>query len=387
MGLLRAGRKTGPDMSFRALLVTKDDQAADVLAPVLSGFGLTVQCCGYPDAVCLVTEQRFQTVLVDFDDPHSASLVLQSIASAPYENHVATIALLSDRAKVRNVFGAGANFVLYKPLSWEQAEATLLAVAALIKRERRDSCRISVQVPVTLTSGGDGGPIEGILLDLSEQGMDVLAPQPLYPSASLHLRFTLPDSASEFQLEGEVAWANPNGESGIRFTDMPESLRAALQCWVRDHTKEALPEEPESLPDCRLTDLSLGACYVETGSPFPERTQLVLTLRAETVEFQAHGLVRVMHPSNGMGIELARGTAAERRQTENFIQFLASRPGVQPELLVSPQSLTHAQDPFCASAEDTEDPLLDLLRNHESFSQDMFLEALRSQRNAPLVES
>src|SRR5438132_6514973 len=120
-------------MSFRALLVTKDDQAAEVLTPVLSNFGLSAHCCGYSSAVCLVTEQKFQAVLVDFDDPHSAALVLQNVSSAPFEKHAVTVALLSDKAKVRNVFGAGANFVLYKLVNTEQAESTLRAATALIK--------------------------------------------------------------------------------------------------------------------------------------------------------------------------------------------------------------------------------------------------------------
>src|SRR5437667_4964419 len=158
-------------MSFRALLVTKDDQAVETLAPVLSNFGLMVQCCGYPDAVCLVTEQRFQAVLVDFDDPHSAAIILQNISSTAFENHPIAVALLSDRSKVRNVFGVGANFVLYKPVKAEQAEATLRAAAALIKRERRNSFRVPVQVPVKLRLEGGRDLQDGILLDLSEHGM------------------------------------------------------------------------------------------------------------------------------------------------------------------------------------------------------------------------
>ena len=70
-------------MSFRALLVTKDDQVAETLTPVLSNFGLRTECCGYSDAVCLITEQKFQAVLVDYDDPPSAVLILQNLASTP----------------------------------------------------------------------------------------------------------------------------------------------------------------------------------------------------------------------------------------------------------------------------------------------------------------
>src|SRR6202051_4775464 len=133
-------------MTFQSLLVSKDAQASDVLTPVLAGFGLGVQCCGYPDALCRLTEQKFDAVIVDYDDPHSAALVPQN-ASQAAGNDTVTVALLNDKTKVRHVFGAGANFVLYKPISQQQAEATLRAAIALLKRERRRSFRVPVQLP------------------------------------------------------------------------------------------------------------------------------------------------------------------------------------------------------------------------------------------------
>jgi len=379
-------------MSFRALLVTKDDQAAETLTPVLSSFGLSTECCGYSDAVCLVTEQKFQALLVDYDDPHSALLILQNLESTPFQTGAVTVALLSDKNKVRNVFGAGANFVLYKPVDEMQAITTLRAATALIKRERRTAFRVPIQVAVklTLANGGEGtAEIEGILLDLSETGMDVLAAQPLYPSARLKMSFLLPNAPTEFELMGEVAWANPNGESGVRFGDTPESVHGALQWWLAQNSKPGTPSSPEGVADCRLTDLSLGACYVETVSPFPERTEVVMILAAEELEFRAPGLIRVMHPSRGMGVEFAVRTAEQRQQTEEFIQFLTSRPGVRPQLRVAPKPLERDRDDEATDEFDTgiEDPLLDLLRNHESFSEEMFLEALKSQRSAHVAES
>jgi hypothetical protein len=170
-------------------------------------------------------------------------------------------------------------------------------------------------------------------------------------------------------------------------------LRAALQSWIAENSTQGFSPEPEAVSDCRLTDLSLGACYIETASPFPERTQVVLILRAESVEFRAEGVVRVMHPSRGMGVEFAMRTDEQRKQPEGFISFLTSRPGVQPELRVAPQPLTaedsdreiHPDQPNECSVID--DALLDLLHNHDSFSEEMFLQALRSQRSAECVES
>jgi CheY-like chemotaxis protein len=53
-------------MAFQALLVSKDDAAIAVLTPVLAEFGLGVQGCNYPEALCLLGEQQFDAVIVDF---------------------------------------------------------------------------------------------------------------------------------------------------------------------------------------------------------------------------------------------------------------------------------------------------------------------------------
>ena len=376
-------------MTFQSLLVCKDEQATDVLTSVLAGFGLGVQCCGYPDALCRLTEQQFDAVIVDYDDPHSAALILQSAHHASAGNKTITVALLGDKSKVRHVFGAGANFVLYKPVSQEQAEASLRAATALIKRERRRSFRVPVQLPVKLQVE-NGNEMEGILLDLSEDGLDVLAAQPLCPSAVINAHFTLPDQNTDIDVRGEVAWANPNGESGVRYVDLAENIRQVLRTWVGAHAAELLPEDPEPVSECRLSDLSLGGCYVKTESPFPERSGIVLCLKAAGMEVQAEGLVRVMHPEFGMGIEFASGTEAQREHVGNFIGFLTSRPGTVPQLLITPRALAAGEDSDYSSnreSEISEDLLLDLLNRADSLSQEQFLQELRRQRSSEEVTS
>jgi len=383
-------------MTFQSLLVSKDEQATAVLTPVLSGFGLGNQACGYPDALCRLTEQKFDLVIVDYDDPHSAALVLQNAYQASSDGHALTVALLSDKTKVRNVFGAGANFVLYKPLSASQSETTLRAATALMKRERRRAFRVSVQLPMQIRVQ-NGSEMEGILLDLSEEGLDLLAAQPLYPSASLAVQFSLPGGNNAIEARGEVAWANPNGESGVRFVDLSEGLRSTLKAWVTVNAPELPPEDSEPVAHCKLTDLSLGGCYVESESPFPENSRIVLCLKVDDLEVHAEGTVRVMHPSFGMGIEFASRTQEQRDQVGTFIASLTSRPGVLPELLISPHALvagdgdnnpgsTAGSSPESAGGE-SEDSLLDLLRHHESLGQEEFLEQLRKQRSSEEVAS
>jgi CheY-like chemotaxis protein len=377
-------------MTFQALLVCKDEQATSVLTPVLAGFGLSVQCCGYPDSLCRLTEQKYEAVIVDYDDPHSAALVLQNAGQASSGSNTITVALLGDKTRVRHVFGAGANFVLYKPVHGQQAEATLRAATALIKRERRRCFRVPIQLPVRLRVE-NGSEMEGILLDLSEDGLDVLAAQPLCPSAVISARFRLPQESNDMDLRGEVAWANPNGESGVRYIDLPDTLRQTLKTWVVANAAESLPEDPDPVCECKLTDLSLGGCYVETESPFPERSGITLCLKAEELEVRADGMVRVMHPGSGMGIEFASRTQEQREQVGAFINFLSSRPGTLPQLLITPRTLAAGGESDCRSssesADQPEDLLLDLLNRSASLSQEDFLQQLRQQRSSEAVSS
>ncbi len=376
-------------MTFHALLVSKDEEATEVLTPLLNRCGVDVAVCGYPEASCRLTEEKFDAVIVDFDDPHRASLVLQSSSPAAPGVTPVTVALLSDKTKVRSVLGAGAHFILYKPISGEQADASLRAATALIKRERRRSFRVPVQVPIQLQIQ-NGSPMEGILLDLSEDGMDVLAAQALCPGATISGQFNLPDSNVEIHVSGEIAWASPNGQAGVRFLDLSEHLRETLKAWVLANSPETPPPDPEPVSHCILTDLSLGGCYVETESPFPERSVIMLCLKAEDMEVQAEGLVRVMHPGFGMGIEFAARTTDERAQVARFIGFLTSRPGTYPALLITPRTLAAADDYNQAEqlpAEELEDPLLELLRSHESLNQEEFLQKLRQQRSSEEVAS
>lgn len=368
-------------MSFQALLVvTRDDATVAPLKQVLTGFGLSVQLCSHSSALGRLKGQKFDAVVVDFDDPASATLILQQAYQASAGSSSITAALLSDKTKVRIAFRAGANFVLYKPVTVEQAEVSLRAAVAIMKRERRRSLRVPVQAPAWLKKD-DGQEIEGIMLMLSENGMEVMVSQPQIQGAQFNFHFSLPEGGSEISGRCEIAWANTNGQSGVRFIDLAEDFRVGLKKWIAV-SAETMPHEAlEPVLQCKLTDLSLGGCYVETRSAFPERMGVVLSLKLSNMEVQCEGVVRVMHPATGMGIVFASHTQEQRDQVHRFIDFLSSRPGTTPELQVLPGSsgMVAVEDDMPSPGE-FEDPLLELLRNHENLNQEEFLEELRQQR-------
>jgi CheY-like chemotaxis protein len=375
-------------MTLQALLVSKDDYAAEVLSRALASFGVALERFSESEiALHRLGEHRFDTVIVDFDDPETANPVLQA-AAKPEAGTLVTIALLANESRVRQVLKTGAKFIVYKPVTAEKATASLRAATALLRRERRRSFRVAVQAPVQLSLPG-GDPIEGIMLDLSQTGMDVLAAQPLLPAALIGLRFSLPDGSLEIDAHAEVAWANPNGQSGVRFLDLPATQVEQLRAWLLANAREVPPEEADPVSLCKLTDLSLGGCYVDTESPFPENALIDLCLKAADMEIHADGMVRVMHPESGMGVEFPSRTTEQRETVANFIQFLTSRPGTMPELLISPKSLVADESQFqntIGSSEDQlEDPLLELLRSGQGLTRKQFLTELHRQRNPEAV--
>ena len=377
-------------MMLQALLVSKDDQAAETLTRVLAQCGVAVdRSSAVEAAVARLSEVHFDQAIVDFDDPAAASLVLETLrrqADAEHVHPAVTVALLPDAAQIRSILGAGAHFILTKPVAFDQATATLRAATALLKRERRQSFRIPVQAPVSLRTA-EQPTLEGILLDVSTGGMDILAAQPLPSGTLVHFSFELPPG-TQVEGESEVAWSRANGQSGLRFLDVPTDMREHLGEWLTEHSQQALPEEPDSLSQCKLTDLSLGGCYVETESPFPQASAVDLCLKAAGLEIHTEAVVRVMHPGHGMGIEFPARTEEQRKSVADFIAFLTSQPAAAPQLEISPRSLVAGSEelnPPAGNGSEFDDPLLELLRTGAALEQPDFLSELHRQRHSPQV--
>jgi c-di-GMP-binding flagellar brake protein YcgR len=293
---------------------------------------------------------------------------------------------VADTGKVRDILSGGAHFVLYKPISEDAAKAGLRAAAALLSRERRRAVRIPVQAPVEITLP-DTRKTDGILLDLSETGMEVLTAESQVSGSLLAFRFQLPDTTAEIEAHGQVAWANSNGQTGVHFLDIAESAKAELKTWLQAAAAAVGADADETVPHCKLTDLSLGGCYVQTDAPFPERALVDLCLKAQDHEVHTEGMVRVAHPGQGMGVEFPSRTSEQRAQVASLIDFLRNCPATMLELIISPRALVadlkqfEPEDKQAEEAGDElEDPLLELLRRGASLQQDDFLTELQHQR-------
>ena len=371
-------------MSLKSLVLCSDDKIVRVLRRTLGDLEIGVELCADADsALRKLTRERFEAIIVDCADPRSAD-VLRSARAALCNKRAVAVAVVDAAAGLRSVFDLGAHFVLYKPVTTERAKSSFRAARALMKRERRRNFRVPVQIPVLIRKMDSDTTLRATTVDLSEGGMAVRIPGRQRPTGLWRVAFTLPASQVSFELLSEFAWEGNMAQAGLRFLDVaPDSSRQLVE-WLKRNTAEVEQDDPPV--SCQLTDLSLGGCYLEISSPFPVSTRVTLSMRASGVEMRVEGVVRVMHPEKGMGVEFSLTTPEHRQAVEKFLALLTQNRDVLPELLVEPEGLEPDAEPGQkdrkdkAQSAESDDPLLGLFRREGTLPSELFHEELRKQR-------
>jgi len=369
-------------MSLQALVLCSDDKILRVLRRVLSDLEIAVEHCTDADsAVRKLTRRRFEAVVVDCNDEDIAAQVLASVRSAPCNKRSLAVAMIDGQKAVRSAFALGAHFVLYKPISAERAKTSFRAVRALMKCERRRNTRVTMQIPVALVSENGAGQRKTVTWDIGQGGMSIRLTRRAQNSGPLRIKFTLPGTEHSVECAAEVAWEGGGPQAGIRFVDVSPEQRDQLKSWLARHSPDIEPDDPPA--PCKLTDLSLGGCYLEMAAPFPMNTRVILAMRVAKLESRAEGLVRVMHPEIGMGVEFTRTTNQQREHLEKFIHVLRHSNGVQPEIVVEPEGMNDvgpvSSKPL--ALDEIEDPLLELFQRNTELTAEGFRSELRKQRN------
>ena len=367
-------------MSLKSLLLCSDEKIVRVLRRVLGDLEIEVDLCPNADAALRkLTRHRFEAIIADMAD-EGASDVLRSARSAPCNKQAVAVAIVEPIVGLKAVFEIGAHFVLYRPVSSERAKTSFRAARALMKSERRRNARVAVQIPVVMRSAEVGGNMKVTTADLSEGGMAVTLPGRKRAAGRWQIAFTLPGTNVPLEIPADLAWEGNSEQAGLRFLNPSSEAISQLREWLKRNSPDAEQDDPPIR--CQLTDLSLGACYLEISSPFPASSRLTLSMRAAGVELRVQGVVRVMHPERGMGIEFTQNTSEHRTALEKFLNVLTGNRTLLPELFVEPEGLESDSHTSPRKSVDHEDPLLQLFYS-EPLSAEAFHEALRAQRAVP----
>jgi c-di-GMP-binding flagellar brake protein YcgR len=367
-------------MSLKALLLCSDDKIVRVLRRTLGDLDITVELCGDGDAALRkLTRQRYEAIVVDCTDEGSSN-VLRSARSAPCNKQAVAVAIVEPTVGLKTMFANGAHFVLYKPVSSERAKSSFRAARALMKSERRRNTRVAVQIPVVMRNLQGGANMKVTTNDLSEGGMAVKVAGQKRPTGRWQVVFALPGTETSLELAAEFAWEGTGSQAGLRFQQISPETTRQLREWLKQNSPDAEQDDPPMRG--QLTDLSLGGCYLEISSPFPVSSSVTLSMRAAGIEVRAQGVVRVMHPDKGMGVEFTQATPEHRSAVEKFLGVLSENRTLSPELLVEPEGLESEPRSAQPQAAGADDPLLQLF-SAELLSPEAFHEALRKQRIAP----
>lgn len=367
-------------MALKSLLLCSDEKIVRVLRRVLGDLDIELQVCTDADsALYRLTRRRFEGIIVDCA-AEGASQVLRSARTAPCNRQAVAVAIVDPAVGLREMFAAGAHFVLYKPVSGERVKSSFRAARALMKSERRRNTRVGVEIPVTMQDPTHGDSMRVTTIDVSEGGMAVRLPKRRRPSGRWQISFALPGTERTLELPAEFAWEGAREQAGLRFLEASPHAMQQLREWLTQNSPETEPEDPPIR--CQLTDLSLGGCYLEISSPFPLGTRVTLSMRAAGVEVRAQGVVRIMHPDKGMGVEFKLSTAEHRAAVEKFLSVLTGNRDLMPELQVLPEGLEARPERGALAQGSLEDPLLQLFYA-EPMSAEEFHHALRGQRLMP----
>jgi hypothetical protein len=236
-------------MLFNALCMCRDDRSLHVLRAALGELGVQEELLSSAaDALEALAQARYSALLLDFDLP-GAAMVARVARLGAADNRPVTFAMIGRLTEMADTFRAGANFVLYKPLVFQQIMRSLRAGRGFMRPDRRRSRRRKLETLVYLQFGIAALP--AIVLDLNQDGLSLQAPEPLPPVQHVPLRFVLPGTTRLIEGDGEVTWADDNGRAGMLFKKLTAASRKGLKQWLatRGDTGKALPA---SLPAQRL---------------------------------------------------------------------------------------------------------------------------------------
>jgi ActR/RegA family two-component response regulator len=217
-------------MKLNVLLMCRNQPALRILANAFNGIGVGPEVClSAPDTMEWLVKGHYSALVLDFDLP-GASQVARMVRIISPDRRPVIFTMIGAMTPVGGAFQAGANFVLYKPLAAEQVSRSLRAARGFLNSDRRRSPRHALQGLVHLQFSV--GEIPAIMVDLSEQGLALQAPERLPKAQEVPLRFVLPGTAHGVEGTGQIIWSNDEGRAGMFFSRLTLASRKYLKDWL-----------------------------------------------------------------------------------------------------------------------------------------------------------
>ncbi len=213
------------------LLFTHDESLLSVMTEVLDNFAIQKEVYSQASsALQILAQRRLDTVIVDWDEPQSASRLVRCARNSP-PNSTATIVAVVDKGSDTHALLVGANFMIHKPANVEHATRCMRAAYGTILQNRRRAARVPVDIPVQAKIIGLG-EIAARISDLSIGGMALHCNQPVLKDREVSAQLPLPGTPNSIHVVGQIVNVDSLRRAGIRFSSIPEKDLEILETWL-----------------------------------------------------------------------------------------------------------------------------------------------------------
>src|ERR1019366_7165832 len=90
----------------------------------------------------------------------------------------------------------------------------------------------------------------GIIRNMNHEGVAVQAVAALHQQQRVRRRFELRFPRLHVETYGQVSWASPSGQCGIRFVDLPARATHQINEWIFSNLLDAVAPGPALPPSC-----------------------------------------------------------------------------------------------------------------------------------------
>ena len=220
-------------MKVNALIMSRSHASVKLLLAAFAELGIEYRIAlSASEAIENLGSEQHSALILDFDLPQAVQVARAARAMTGRQRPV-LFGMIGAETPIAEVFQAGANFVLYKPLDLLQVLHSFRAAQGFMRADRRSSSRPKTETLAYLQL--PTGTVPALVQDLTEQGISIQAAEPLLPMRGIRLRFLLPRTTQVVHANGDFIWADSEGRAGLFFSDMPAACRRDLQAWLKKH--------------------------------------------------------------------------------------------------------------------------------------------------------
>jgi CheY-like chemotaxis protein len=217
-------------MTLSSMVVSRDWQEVSVLECILGGLHMDVTVESEPQqALARLSKSKVDALIVDCDLNGTGQFFRELQRESPRASSVPLVIMGAPQGR-RDMEESGAMFAFDKPISVEQAVHTLSAARNMILDGRLRYHRAGIEVPVTLR--GRSQNTEGHLINLSQGGLQVHVEDGFDAKEASRISFSLPGTDVGVHAQVEIAWADKQGNVGIRFVKMASEMKHTLRLWL-----------------------------------------------------------------------------------------------------------------------------------------------------------